>query len=112
MLHVETVAPASRLVPDTTPPDRRDVTLLWLQGRPAVGGPDGRVALDVAGSPIAFDGRLVASRLPWRLDGREPASFAPDGAGGYWIATRTGAVVRVGRGGRIADSASTPYAYS
>lgn len=112
VLHVETVAPASLLVPDTTPPDRRDVALLWLQGRPAVGGPNGRVALDAAGSPIAFDGRLVASRLPWRLEGREPASVAPDGAGGYWIATRDGAVVRVGRDGHVADSASVPYAYS
>jgi len=111
-LHVETVAPASLLVPDTSPPDRRDVALLWLQGRPAVGGPSGRVALDAAGSPIAFDGRLVASRLPWRLEGREPASVASDGADGYWIATRTGAVVRVEGDGRIADSASTPYAYS
>jgi thiol-disulfide isomerase/thioredoxin len=111
-LRVKTVAPAALLVPDSIPPDRRDVDLLWLQGRPAVASPDGRVALDAAGSPIAFDGRLVASRLPWRLEGREPASLAADGAGGYWIATRTGAVVRVDRRGLIADSATSPYGYS
>lgn len=111
-LLVETRAPEQLLVPDTLPPVRHDLTLLWLEGRPSTASPQGRVVLDVAGSPVAFDGRLVASRLGWSLDGREPASIAPDAAGGWWIATRTGAVVRVGRQGRITDSVAPPYDYS
>lgn len=110
--HVETTGPAELLDADTTPPDRDDVALLWLQGRPAVPSPAGRVALDVAGAPIAFDGRLVARRLTWRLEGREPASVAPDGEGGFWIATRTGSIVRISPDGMIADTAAPSFDYS
>lgn len=112
VLHVATPHPAHLIVPDTVPPAGVDVALLWFQGRAAVPGPDGRVALDAAGAPIVFDDRLFAHRLPWRIGTHEPASVAPTADGGWWIATRTGAVYRVGSDGQVADSAAPPYDFS
>jgi thiol-disulfide isomerase/thioredoxin len=109
--HVVTRHPAERLVVYSGRPQNA-ARLLWYMGRAAVKHPRGSVTLDASGAPIRFDRRLHPERLRFRLDGREPLSVAWAGAGGYWVATRDGAVIRVDASGAIVDSAPSGFHYS
>ena len=110
--YVRTSAAQATLVPDTTSP-REGVRLLWLAGRTAQPTPSGAVVLAEDGGVVEVDARLNSGRLAIALGGREPLSVAARGAGGLWVSTDEGEVLRVGASGVIEGVIeSGPFAYS
>ncbi len=99
-----------RLLPDTIPP-RRDVRLLWLEGRSAQPTGDGAIVLDGAGGVLSIDARLRIRRVRVELEGREPASVAPAADGGLWLTDASGALLRADPEGRVTLSRQPSFSY-